>query len=206
MPDPMPDTAKQARKMDPIIKSVPSISEDGLCVNLRGEPRCIPDTELGEFERYAAEIKDLNEVKVQGTEMYDPGLVERLGVLPPMEGVSQFERYERMPENLRSVTDSVAEKLHAAIGVENMGAVPKDMPVNTILYTNWNLGLVTWTTAEGDISITDVSQWRPMAAAQLMRYINRHDITRTDVRARSLPESLEYLCCLLYTSPSPRDS
>lgn len=193
-PGPHPDTAEQVRKFQDVIKPAKSTSEDEICVAPTGWLAYLPEISLPEFEQNIAAIKELSTVTVGGVDMYDPELVDMLSVVPLQYGRTPAQSYESLTDESKEMVAGIFEQANAGLQVENLDPAPKDPPRNTILYTNWNLGIVTWTTDNGDLRFRDVTSWWPARAQHLMRFIRTHDFTSLEAGNRTFPAQMEYIC------------
>lgn len=193
-PGPHPNTADQVRRFQDIIKASKSTSDDGISVAPTGWMMYLPDVTLPEFEQNMKDIADLSTARVGGVDMYDPELVDMLSVVPLQFGRTPAQSYESLSDEDKETAQQAFRTINAGLDVENVDPVPKDPPVNTILYTNWNLGIVTWTTSEGKLTHTEINSWRPVRAQHLLRFIRTHEFATLGASGRSMPSQLEYIC------------
>ena len=153
--------------------------------------RCVGGTT---FERIDKEISDLAEITVGGVDMYDPELVSKLNILPSSAGFTPKNVYDSLNEDEQAAVREAFERTNENIGLENMDSEPKDPPRNHVIYTNWNLGAVTWTDKVGDIKVSNIINWRPASARHLMRFIKNRDFSALGYGGSSYPASLKYMC------------
>ena len=213
-PMPHPNTVDQVRKMRDVVRPVKITDDDDLAVDASGWVRYLPEMTLEEFESVDRQMAERGEVVLGGAKMHYPSMVDELSLVMPARArtannkpaTDEYSAWRRVKElneargdqGDEQLTDdaltAATNRLNEGLGVEDFDPVPAKAERNSVLYTNWHLGIVTFSDANGSIRLSSVVNWGKYKASRLMGLLRKASPMQMGVGGRSWPHSLSLMC------------